>query len=114
MVPLTHIIEVLDLEGAVRMEGDRELLQLRGEAVPLVRLRRVLQVAGVGAERSVLVTDVGGRHRALGVDELMGREQILITGFTAARGTLPLFTGATVLAEGRPTLVLDPSSAATA
>jgi chemotaxis protein histidine kinase CheA len=44
------------------------------------------------------------------VDELVGREQILVKNFDAATGTLPFFSGATLLADGRPVLVLDPLS----
>jgi two-component system chemotaxis sensor kinase CheA len=41
---------------------------------------------------------------------LVGREQIVVKSFVVAAGTLPIFTGATLLADGRPALVLDPVS----
>ena len=46
----------------------------------------------------------------LGVDVLLGREQIVIKEFDTAKGTLPIFSGATLLADGTPALVLDPVS----
>jgi two-component system chemotaxis sensor kinase CheA len=44
------------------------------------------------------------------VDELVGHEQILVKSFDPAPGTLPVFSGATLLDDGRPALVLDPLS----
>jgi two-component system chemotaxis sensor kinase CheA len=43
---------------------------------------------------------------------LIGHEKILVKSFDAAVGTLPLFSGATILADGRPALLIDPLSVA--
>jgi two-component system chemotaxis sensor kinase CheA len=61
-------------------------------------------------ECAALVAEVGERRAALAVDELRGREQILVKTFDAPVGTLPVFSGATLLADGRPALILDPAS----
>jgi two-component system chemotaxis sensor kinase CheA len=53
---------------------------------------------------------MGERRAALAVDELLGREQILIKSFDPPVGTLRIFSGATLLADGRPALILDPLS----
>ena len=57
-----------------------------------------------------MVTEVGDRRAALAVDRLVTRDQIIVKGFDAAVGTLPVFSGATLLSDGRPALVLDPMS----
>jgi two-component system chemotaxis sensor kinase CheA len=57
-----------------------------------------------------VIAEVGDRRSALAVDELVGREQILVKEFDGAVGTLPIFSGVTLLADGRPALVLDPLS----
>ena len=36
------------------------------------------------------------------------RTPVVVKTFDAAAGTLPIFSGATLLADGRPALVLDP------
>jgi two-component system chemotaxis sensor kinase CheA len=110
-IPLTHVAEVVELEAlAVKKTRGRERLTLRGEELPLIRMGRVLQVAEQGAERAAVVVEVGDRRHALAVDELVGREQIVVKSFIVAAGTLPIFSGATLLADGRPALVLDPVS----
>lgn len=114
-VPLTHVTEAVELDGGVETGLDgSEGVRLRDELLPLVRMSTVLDVAQVGgaagAERAAVVAELGQRRTALAVDEIVGHEQILVKQFDAAVGTLPIFSGATLLADGRPALVLDPLS----
>lgn len=110
-IPLTHVSEAVELqEVLVSAIGGRETLRVRDELLPLIRLRGVLGVDTYGAEQAAVVAEIGERRAALAVDELVGREQILITGFDPPVGALPIFSGATIMASGRPALVLDPIS----
>jgi two-component system chemotaxis sensor kinase CheA len=109
-IPLTHLAEAVELNGNVSAEAAREVLQLRGESIPLVRMRRLLEVVAEGEEETAVIADIGGRRAALAFDELVGREQILIKSVDPVTGMLPYFSGATLLADGRPALVLDPLS----
>lgn len=109
-IPMTHVAEAIELDRAevARVRGE-EVLRLRGEVVPLVRVRRLLGDAAAGdAETAAVVVHAGERKRALAVDELVAREAVVVKGFEAPVGMLPLFSGATVRADGRPALVLDP------
>lgn len=108
-IPLTHVAEAVELR-AVEVAAGGAAITLRGEELPLVRLSAVLQVAEQGREEAAVVIEVAERRFALAVDELVGREQIVVKSFVVAAGTLPIFTGATLLADGRPALVLDPIS----
>ena len=109
-IPLTHVSEALILDGNVSSQRGREVVSLRGDDLPLVRLRAVLGSQAPGSERAAVIAEIGERRSALAVDELIGREQILVTDFDGAVGTLPIFSGVTLLADGRPALVLDPLS----
>jgi two-component system chemotaxis sensor kinase CheA len=109
-IPLTHVSEAVELNDNISEEGGRETLQVRSARMPLVRMRRVLQVDAGGAEQAAVIAEMGDRRAALAVDELVGREQILVKSFDPAVGMLPYFSGATLLANGRPALVLDPLS----
>ncbi len=127
VIPLTHVSEALLLQagretsgrgaewprgttGTVRKRRGREMVRVREDYMPLVRMRRVLGVKAAGQETAAVVAEAGKRRSALAVDELVGREQILVKGFDGAVGTLPIFSGVTLLADGRPALVLDPLS----
>jgi two-component system, chemotaxis family, sensor kinase CheA len=112
-IPLTHVTEAIDFADAPpSRHGDREFVRVRSDAVPLVRLRRVLGATADGTEAAAVLAEIGERRIALAVDVLLGREQILVKPFDAATGTLPIFSGVTILADGRPALVLDPVSVA--
>ncbi|HSL69936.1 MAG TPA: chemotaxis protein CheW, partial [Longimicrobiales bacterium] len=112
-IPLTHVAEAMLLneqDVVTPKRSGRETIRLRGERMPLVRMRRVLGVNSAGREAAAVIAEAGERRSALAVDQLIGREQILVKEFDHAIGTLPIFSGVTVLADGRPALVIDPLS----
>jgi two-component system chemotaxis sensor kinase CheA len=110
-IPLTHVAEAVELQDVlVSALAGREAVRVRDDMLPLIRLRNVLGTPSPGQEKAAVVAELGERRAALAVDELVGREQILIKTFDAVRGALPIFSGATLLADGRPALVLDPLS----
>lgn len=112
-LPLTHVRETLAFDaGAARREHGRDVLALRDEVMPLFDLREVVQLparrtAAAVAGREVVVIDRAGRRTALVVDELVGQEELVVKPFDAARGGLVLFTGATILGDGAPALIMD-------
>jgi two-component system, chemotaxis family, sensor kinase CheA len=108
-IPLTHVSEAVLLDGRMAA-GERETVVLRDERIPLVRMRRMLRAADAGEEQAAVIAEIGDRRAALAVDELVGREHILVKSFDPVAGMLPFFSGVTLLADGRPALVLDPLS----
>ncbi|OGU00332.1 MAG: hypothetical protein A2085_06500 [Gemmatimonadetes bacterium GWC2_71_10] len=117
-LPLTHVAETVDPAPSdiQRVQG-REAFLLRGRLVPLVRLRELLgggSRSGTGAgdvppavRLPVIVLEVGERRVGVMVDALAGQQEIVVKGFEAPRGTLPVFSGATILGDGQPALILD-------
>src|SRR5579884_3933929 len=108
-LPLNYVAETVDLAAQARttVEG-REAIVLRERVVPLVHLRRLLGVGGEPPPRSpVIVLELGDRRTGLVVDGMLGRQEIVVKGFDAPAGTLPVFSGATVMSDGTPALILD-------
>ncbi len=108
-LPLTHVEETVDLTAmaATQMEGS-EAIVLRERVIPLVHLRTMIGADGpVPDRRPVIILRVGGRRSGLVVDHLMGQREIVIKGFDPPVGTLPIFSGATILGDGQPVLILD-------
>jgi len=109
-LPLTHVRETLERGGAmVRPVQGREMLVLRDEVLPLLRLREVVALGESAAARheEIVVIERGDRRAGLVVDELTGQEDIVVKSFDAAQGGLALFSGATILADGAPALIVD-------
>jgi len=109
-LPLTYVSETVEF-GAVpttTVEG-REAMVLRDRVVPLVHLRGLLNVPGDAPppRRPVIVVEMGERRTGVVVDGMLGQQEIVVKGFEAPRGTLPVFSGATIMGDGVPALILD-------
>jgi two-component system chemotaxis sensor kinase CheA len=109
-LPLTYVSETVEF-GTVpttMLEG-REAMVLRDRVVPLVHLRGLLGVEGDAPppRRPVIVLEMGERRTGVVVDGMLGQQEIVVKEFEAPRGTLPVFSGATIMGDGVPALILD-------
>jgi two-component system chemotaxis sensor kinase CheA len=109
-LPLTYVSETVEF-GTVpttTVEG-REAMVLRDRVVPLVHLRALLGAGdgAVRARRPVVVLQMGERRTGVVVDGMLGQQEIVVKGFDAPQGTLPVFSGATIMGDGVPALILD-------
>jgi two-component system chemotaxis sensor kinase CheA len=112
-VPMTHVSETVELQPAiVRALKGKEVLMLREEVLPVLRLRRLVGFEGPpkrGLEQ-VVVVELAERRAALVVDELIGQQEIVVKQFDGVKDGLALFGGATILGDGAPALIIDVSS----
>jgi len=110
-MPLTHVAETFRAKpgDAQRIQG-KEAVLLRGQLVPLVRLRTLLGAAAPSVpyrSEPVIVLELGDRRTGVVVDALVGQQEIVVKSFDSPRGALPVFSGATILGDGVPALILD-------
>jgi two-component system chemotaxis sensor kinase CheA len=83
---------------------------LRDEVIPVRDLRTVLEVETdipPPKRRPGIILQIGDRRAALLADALVGQQEIVVEPFEAPRGMLPLFSGAAILGDGVPALILD-------
>ena len=98
--------------SSVREEGDRQLLQIDEQVVELQSLYHILhrKPGSVDWTMPVVIVRTAGAPIGLAVDELLGRQEIVIKPLGPLK---PLehsfFGGATIDPEGRVVLVIDPS-----
>src|SRR5207237_827697 len=108
-LPLTYVAETVEfgVQPTTIVEG-REAIVLRDRVVPLVHLRRLLGVSGDAPTRCpIIVLEMGERRSGIVVDGMLGQQEIVVKGFDAPQGTLPVFSGATIMGDGVPALILD-------
>ena len=108
-LPLTYVSETVEfgVQATTTVEG-REAIVLRDRVVPLVHLRRLLGVGGDAPSRCpIIVLEMGERRSGIVVDGMLGQQEIVVKGFDAPQGTLPVFSGATIMGDGFPALILD-------
>ena len=112
-VPMTHVCETVELRPTiVRSLKGREVLMVRDEVLPLVRLRALVDYEGpapAGLEQ-VIVVELAERRAALVVDALIGQQEIVVKQFDGVHDARSLFGGATILGDGAPALIIDVSS----
>jgi two-component system chemotaxis sensor kinase CheA len=93
----------------VTPEG-REILRLREEMVPIVRLYDVFGCKP-GAEKLkdgiLIVAEDSGRSFAFFVDEIIGQQQTVIKGLPDYIGEANGFSGCTILGDGTVSLIVD-------
>jgi two-component system chemotaxis sensor kinase CheA len=115
VVPLTHVTELVAWEpGNIRQEGGRTMMELRGELLPVLDLRRLLQYRGAPApaQRPAVVFAAHGQRIALLADAISGQIDAVIQPIDRVPGLPRWITGATVLGDGRPAMMLDVASVA--
>lgn len=113
VMPLTHVAEFLPWEpDAVHDVDGRSVIDLRGESIPIVDLRRLLLYRGAPApaRRPAFVLEANGQRVALLADALHGQVDAVVQQMDRPRGTPRWITGATVLDNGRPAVLLDLAS----
>jgi two-component system, chemotaxis family, sensor kinase CheA len=92
------------------IQGRGELVDVRGRLVPMLRLGEHLGVsAGVrDPQRSiVVVVEAGHDRRCLLVDELLGKQEVVIKSLGETFASQKVFAGAAILGDGRVGLILD-------
>jgi two-component system chemotaxis sensor kinase CheA len=108
-VPLDSVIEVVASEVAeIRLVERREMITLRGRAIPLMRLAKLLGFSAENQNRQyVILVAVGQQHFGIAVDELLGQQNIVIKSLGDAVQHLPGVAGATDLGNRTTALVVD-------
>jgi len=113
-LPLTHVGETVHLlADEVGTVKGRTVAFLRDEVIPLLGLRQILGTNGTrpdARKRHAVILEVGEQRIGLEVDALLGQQEIVVKQFDATADTLRLFSGATILSDGRPALILDAGS----
>jgi two-component system chemotaxis sensor kinase CheA len=107
-LPITHVVETLLVDPhMVTFEDGREMLTVRGQSIPAVRLRDRLGHPPQDRRAHAAVLDLPDGRMSLLVDEFVGQQEVVVKSFDAARGMPQLFNGATILTNGSPALILD-------
>jgi two-component system chemotaxis sensor kinase CheA len=112
IVPTLSIVESIqpDRSMLVTLAGVNEMMNLRGEILPLVRLDRLFRLEGAKADPTqalVVVVEGTGRRFGIVVDEVVAQQQVVIKTLGAGLGATPFVSGAAILSDGRVGLILN-------
>ncbi len=112
IVPTVHIqLSFRPDENALStIAGRGEIVMLRGDVLPLVRLHRLFGVPDAEQDPTrglLMVVGDAGRRVALLVDELLGQHQVVAKSVGDGVGRAPGVSGGAILGDGRVGLILD-------
>jgi len=109
VIPLDTVVECLELPGGESPHEDGGgVMNVRGRAMPYVRLREVFALPGAPPRReAVVVVRHDGGRAGLAVDQLCGESQTVIKPLGPLFQGLPGIAGSAILGSGRVALILD-------
>lgn len=94
----------------IKFVQNEEVINLRGNVIPLIRLNKVLDNESTkGPDDNLIVAIVkkGDKLAGLVVDELMGQQEIVIKSLGKYINKSKVISGATILGDGEIALIID-------
>ena len=117
-IPLGSVLETMDItKDDINIVQHQEVTLLRGDVLPIIRLRNMLDVPTTAEEKkaldakvdeiSIVVCASGEKRAGFMVDELLGQQEIVIKSLGNLLSGLPGIMGATMRGDGSVALILD-------
>ncbi|KPZ61263.1 chemotaxis protein CheA [Pseudoalteromonas sp. P1-7a] len=112
IIPLISIVESLqiDITKVSRVGRDLDVLRLRDEYIPILRLYQIFnhQNAIESLDKTLLVVvETDNQKVGLLVDDLLSQQQVVIKSLEANYQKVDGVSGATILGDGRVSLIVD-------
>ncbi len=108
-VPLNYVSEVLRLSPAdILLEGGREVVRVGNKTLPLFSLAEIFgQPAATPQRLTALVLHFQERQAAFVVKNSLGVQELVVRGLGSQLKRVEFFSGATILGDGSPALILS-------
>jgi len=110
-IPLHYVSEILRLsEKAILVEGGREVVRVRGTTLPLFAMREILGLSRqqtIPGRVTALVLNFREQQLACLVSRSLGVQELVVKGMGKQLKSVEFFSGATILGDGSPALILS-------
>lgn len=110
-IPLGSIQTIEDvLPEEIKYIHGKEVISLRGNVIPIIRLREVLDVVDDENENdnlTVVIVNKGDSQAGLVIDNLIGQQEIVIKSIGQYITNAKMISGSTILGDGEVALILD-------
>ena len=96
--------------GDIKYVHAKEVINLRGSVIPLIRLRDILDVPGEAEDSDTIIVVIvrkGDKLAGLVVDSLIGQMEIVIKSLGKYININRMISGATILGDGSVALIID-------
>jgi two-component system chemotaxis sensor kinase CheA len=113
-IPLNSIVTIEDvLVSDIKYVQQKEVINLRGTVIPIVRLDEMLDCSPREEEPENLVVVIvkkGDKQTGLVIDNLLGQQEIVIKPLGKYINIHRMISGATILGDGEVALIIDSNS----
>ena len=113
-IPLSNIETIESIRpDEVSTVQTKEVITLRGNIIPLIRLNEVLGCESTkdpNEELVVVIVKKGDKMAGLVIDTLTGQQEIVIKSLGKYINKSKLISGATILGNGEVALIIDPNA----
>ncbi len=110
-IPLANIDTIEDIPATdIKYVEGKEVINLRGTVIPLIRLDKILDVTDSKQDAenlTVVIISKGDKKAGLIVDDLIGQLEIVIKSIGKYINNSKMISGATILGDGEIALILD-------
>ena len=108
-IPIVNVDTTLDITlDDIQMVQGQEVIVMRGEIIPIVKLRKVFNLPMPETDKfSVVVIKIRGKKTGIVVDELYGQRDIVIKSLGKILNNVKIFSGGSIMGDGSITLILD-------
>lgn len=107
-VPVTKVVAVREIgKDAVEDSTGGRFLSFRHALAPVVSLSGLLGLVSRGPAEQVVVIEDGRDLQALAVEAIVGYHDVVVKPLGEPLDRLDIFSGATILGDGEPILILD-------
>jgi len=113
ILPILAIVETIEIEhaGLATVPDTGEVCRFRGEYLPVIRLRKLLEMPGDSNDgKLVVIVESHGKLIGVVIDDVIGQQQVVIKTLEQNYKAVPGFAGATIMSDGSVALILDPPS----
>jgi len=108
IIPMEFVEECMEMPNGLPKGNAEGVINLRGDALPFVRLRSIFDIHGGSTDReNVVVMQHENGCTGLAVDHLLGECQAIIKPLNRLFQNVAGVSGSTVLGDGRVALILD-------
>lgn len=112
-IPLSSIAEITNInKNSIRDVQGQEIILYRDKTLPIVRLNKLLEIDENNQkdDLTIVIVRKGDKEAGLIIDELIGQQEIVIKPLGKFLSSTKYLAGATILGNGRISLILDVNS----
>lgn len=115
ILPTTSVKVALRPEEKMlaKIQGNEEVLNLRGKVIPLFRLHNHFQIPEAETDpknATIVVVETAGRPCGLLVDDMISKQEVVVKSLGSMMQGIRGISGGAILGDGNIALILDPVS----